>query len=234
MSRFFYRRGGVLSTFRFAALALALAAGSASSAEPPRFSEGGFVFSLQYGPGFWIVNEENLAAQVGAQYASVFVNDLKTGHTLSLKAAYVILGHASVGVDFTATGWDVFSSNRGGAGFIVGTLGFHPLETVFKLMEYEKRPVPMELSTCFGVGYGIAGQTLGSDGLTLEWTLQFDWFFTRYFALGTFARGAFLKWNNLYLDFNNRDVPGNTLPLPNGLGGAFWTAGISLNFRAGD
>jgi hypothetical protein len=233
MVRLFYSRAVAVSTFRLAVLSLALATSSAW-ADPPKFSEGGFVFSMQYGPGFWVINEADLAAQVGAQYASVFVSDLKTSHTLSLRAAYNILGHASVGVDFTGTGWNVFSSNRGGAGFIVGTVGWHPLEAVFKIMKYEKRPVNFDISTCFGIGYGIAGQTLGSDGLTLEWTFNFDWFFTRYFALGLFTRGAFLKWNSLYLDFNNRDVPGNTIPLPNGLGGAFWTVGLSLNFRAGE
>jgi hypothetical protein len=229
----FYSRAFVFSTFRWVVLTLLVTAGSARAA-PPKFSEGGFIFSAQYGPGFWNVNQAALAAQVGESFASVFVGDLQTSHTLSLKAAYVILGHASVGVDFTATGWDVLSSNRGGAGFIVGTVAWHPLESVFKILKYEKRPVNFDLSSGIGLGYGIAGERLGSDGFTVEWTIDFDWFFTRWFALGTFARGAFLKWNALYLDFDHRDVPGNTLPLPNGLGGAFWTVGLSLNFRAGE
>ncbi|MEW6431579.1 MAG: hypothetical protein AB1730_08710 [Myxococcota bacterium] len=234
MVRLFYSRASLVSTFRLVAVVAALAAGPGRAAEPPTFSQGGFIFALQYGPGFWLVNEAALGAQAGAGYANVFVSDLVTSHTLSLSAKYVILGHASIGVDFTATGWDVFSSNRGGAGFLVGTVGWHPLELVFKLLEYEKRPVTFDVSTWVGLGYGIAGERLGSDGLTVEWGVTFDWFFTRFFALGTFARGAFLKWNSLYLDFNNRDVPGNTVPLPNGLGGAFWTLGLSLTFRAGD
>ncbi|MEW5742246.1 MAG: hypothetical protein AB1938_25240 [Myxococcota bacterium] len=233
MVRWFYSRAVAVSTFRLAALTLALTA-PAAWADPPKFSEGGFIFSVQYGPGFWNVSQADLAAQVGDAFASVYVGDLQTSHTLSLKAAYVILGHASVGVDFTATGWDVFNSNRGGGGFIVGTVGWHPLESVFKIMKYEKRPVAFDLSTAFGLGYGIAGERMGSDGFIVEWTINFDWFFTRWFALGTFARGVFLKWNSLYLDFDNRDVPGNTIALPNGLGGAFWTVGLSLNFRAGE
>ncbi|GMU61789.1 MAG: hypothetical protein AMXMBFR34_35520 [Myxococcaceae bacterium] len=233
MVRLFYSRALPVSTFRWAVLGLVVAA-AAARADPPKFSEGGFIFSVQYGPGFWNVSQAHLATQVGESYASVFAGDLQTSHTLSLKAAYVILGHASVGVDFTATGWDVFTSNRGGGGFIVGTVAWHPLESVFKIMKYEKRPVVFDLSTGFGLGYGIAGERMGSDGLVVEWTINFDWFFTRWFALGTYAKGVFLKWNSLYLNFDQRDVPGNTLPLPNGLGGAFWTVGLSVNFRAGD
>lgn len=229
----FYSPVGAVSTFR-CALAALVVAGGVAGAEPPKFSEGGFVFSVQYGPGFWSIDQEHLAAQAGADSAAIFVGDLKAGHTLSLKAAYVILGHASIGADFTATGWDLFDTSRGGAGFLTGTVGWHPLETVFKVLKYEKRPVAFDLSTAFGVGYGIGGQRRGSDGLVLEWTIQFDWFFARYFALGTFARGVFLKWNNLYIDFNNRDLPGATIPLPNGMAGSFWTVGLSLNFRAGD
>lgn len=233
MVRFFYSRASHLSTFRLLALCAALIA-PAALADPPKFSEGGFIFSIQYGPGFWSLDEGALGAQVGPGYASVFAGDFKTSHTLTLKGNYVILGHASVGVDFTATGWDVFSSSRGGAGFVVGTVGWHPLESVFKILKYEKRPVAFDVSTFFGLGYGIAGQHLGSDGLVMEWGFNFDWFFARYFALGTFVRGVFTKWNSLYLDFNNRDVPGNTIAVPNGVGLSFWTVGISLNFRAGE
>jgi hypothetical protein len=233
MAWFFYSRAPRRSTFRFVAGCLTLVA-SAALADPPKFSEGGFIFSLQYGPGFWSLDEAALSAQVGPGYASVFAGDFKTSHTLTLKGSYVILGHASVGVDFTATGWDVFSSSRGGAGFLAGTVGWHPLETVFKILGYEKRPVVFDVTTFFGLGYGIAGQRIGSDGLVMEWGFDFDWFFTRSFALGTFVRGVFIKWNSLYLDFNNRDLPGNTIAVPNGVGLSFWTVGLSLNFRAGE
>jgi hypothetical protein len=138
-----------------------------------------------------------------------------------------------VGVDLTATGWDVLSSSRGGGGFLVGTVGWHPLESVFRILGYDKRPVAFDLSTSFGLGYGIAGQRMGSDGLVLEWGARFDWFFARFFALGTFVRGVFTRWSNLYLDFNNRDVAGNTLPVANGVGLGLWTMGLSVTFRVG-
>lgn len=211
-----------------------LAAPAALAADPPKFSEGGFIFSIQYGAGFWDIDEAPLAAQVDPTIANVFVGDLKTAQALTLKMQYVILGHASVGIDFTGTGWDVFSQSRGGAGFLAGTLAWHPLEAIFKLMKYEERPVRIDVSTYGGLGYGIAGQRVGSDGLVAEWGLEFDWYFTRFFALGTFVRGVFPLWKQLYLDFNNRDVPGNTLPLADGVGGAFWTVGLSVNLRAGD
>jgi hypothetical protein len=95
-------------------------------------------------------------------------------------------------------------------------------------------PIPIDFGTYFGAGYGIAGQRLGMDGLVYEWGANLDWFFAKYFALGIFVRGVFLAWDNLYIDYNNRSLPGMTVPLPKTSGGAFWTFGVSLNFRAGD
>ncbi len=228
-----------------------LLASSAALADPPNFSAGGFNLQIQYGPGFWTIDKTKLGADpgknglsVGDERAGLFtgmVNDPKhtPGHTVSLSIAYNILGHASIGADLTATGWNVFDATRGGAGFAIGKVAWHPLELFF--MKKEKRPIALDFSTFFGLGYGIvggatelAGQPLGMDGLIFEWGANVEYFFTRAFALGFFVRGVFLNWDKFYLDFNNRDVPGNTIPLASPLGGSFWTVGITLNFRGGD
>ena len=213
-------------------------------ADPPNFSAGGFNFQIQYGPGFWTIDQtalgndpgKNGLPPVGPVNASLFKEMLTTSkhvpaHTVSLSLAYNILGHASVGADITATGWEIFDAARGGGGFVIGKVAWHPIELFF--MNKEKRPIGLDASTFFGVGYGIVGGATsvpgfpdGMDGLIFEWGANVDYFFARYFGLGFFARGIFLNWEKFYLDFNNRDVPGNTIPLAKPLGGSFWTFGL--------
>jgi hypothetical protein len=211
-----------------AASAAAVCLATPANAEPPKFQEGGFVLTLQYGPGFWALAQPRLAEQVDPALAGTFVADAKNTHTATVRMAYTILGHASVGAELTATGWNLAASTRGGAGFALGTVTWHPLQLVF--MQKQVRPLPIDFGTTFGVGYGIAGQTLGMDGLVFEWAANLDWFIARYFALGIFVRGLFLDWRTLYLNYNE----GVSIALPKGSGGAFWTFGLSLNFRAGD
>ena len=221
----------------------------------PNFSAGGFNFQLQYGPGFWTVATPSLGADpgknglvVGPERAALFtgmLNDPKhsPGHVVSLSLSYNILGHVSLGADITATGWNIFDDARGGGGFAIGKIAWHPLELFF--MNKEKRPIGLDFSTFFGLGYGIvggataaAGNPLGMDGLIFEWGANVDYFFAKSFGLGFFARGVFLNWEKFYLDFNHRDADtcGGpcTIPLAKPLGGSFWTFGISMTFRAGD
>jgi hypothetical protein len=220
-------------------------------ADPPHFSSGGFNFQIQYGPGFWTVDQAKLGSDpgvtdamgnryvVGPTNAELFKTSLQNTHTVSLSAAYNIMGHASIGADLTATGWNLFDVSRGGGGMVIGKVAWHPLELFF--MKKEKRPIGIDASTFFGVGYGIVGGATsvagfpnGMDGLLFEWGANVDYFFARYFGLGFFARGVFLNWDKFYLDFNNRDVPGNSIALAKPLGGSFWTFGISMTFRAGE
>lgn len=219
-------------------------------ADPPHFSTGGFNFQIQYGPGFWTVDQNKLGTDpgkeglmVGPTNAQLFKESLQNTHTVSLSASYNILGHASVGADITATGWNLFDVTRGGGGFVIGKIAWHPIELFF--LNKEKRPIGLDADTYFGVGYGIvggatavAGAPNGMDGLVFEWGLNANYYFARYFGLGLFARGVFLNWSKFYLDFNNRDenTCGGpcTLPLANPLGGSFWTFGISMTFRAGE
>lgn len=217
------------------ALVVALLGSLSAVAEAPKFQSGGFTFQLQYGPGFWALDQAKLAGQVDAKDpggAETFIAQAQNSHTVSVKLAYNILGHASIGAELTATGWNLFDPTRGGAGFAIGEVAWHPLQLIF--MNKEVRPIPLDVSTFFGLGYGIAGQARGMDGLLLEWGLNADWFFTRYFAVGVFVRGVFFDWSSYYIDFNNRSTPGATIALPQTSGGAFWTFGLALTLRAGD
>lgn len=222
---------------RLAACALLMAGSAAVAAEPPKFNEGGFLFQIQYGPGFWTMSEGHLNDLTGnADPAGVnaFVTDLPTTHTATVGMAYNILGHASIGADLTATGWRLTEGSRGGGGFVVGKVAWHPLELFF--LRKERRPIPLDFNTYFGVGYGIVGaganngNLRGMDGLLFEWGLNVDWFFTRYFALGVFARGVFFNWDKFYQDYDNKVF----IALSSPSGGSFWTFGLTITLRAGD
>jgi hypothetical protein len=239
MAGFFYADAGLGSTFRLLTCLFLLLPGLVW-ADPPKFSTGGFNFQIQYGPGFWNMDQKGLETQLTTTHdpggAAIFVGDLVNTHTVGLSAAYNIMGHVSLGADFNATGWKLDQDTRGGAGFLAGKIAWHPLELIF--MKKEQRPIPLDFNTFFGLGYGIAGggriNPRGMDGLLFEWGANVDYFFSRFFGLGFFARGVFFNWNKFYLDYNNRDVPGNTITLDKPSGGAFWTFGLALTFRAGE
>jgi hypothetical protein len=200
----------------------------AAQAAQADFSNGAVILGLEYGPGYWGFDRAHLAAQVGDPLASVFVDDLQTGHTGTIRLGYNILGHATVEAMVTGTGWDLSTVNRGGAGFVGGELHWHPLELVWLKKE---RPIPLDASVFFGLGYGIAGERTGMDGTVLETGLTASYFFVKAVGAGLFVRGVFPQWNNFYIDYDNRQLAGNTLPLPNGSGGSFWTFGLALTFR---
>lgn len=218
---------------------MALLAPLAGWADPPNFSKGGFNIQLQYGPGWWTMDPAKIDAASGTPLGTVFASDLPLdpaeapSHSVSVSLAYNILGHASIGADITGTGWNISDPARGGAGFVIGKVAWHPLELVF--LNKEQRPIPLDFSTFFGVGYGIAGggrtpNPLGMDGLLFEWGANIDWFFARFFGLGFFARGVFFNWEKLYTDFNNNQF----FALSSPSGGSFWTLGVAMTFRAGD
>jgi len=238
----------------YLALSVALLS-TAAFAEPPNFSEGGFVFSLQYGPGYWNFDRTRIAKGIdktcssgaacniagdGATEARLLTDvAISPSHAVGIRLGYNIKGHASLNVDFIATGWNIFDANRGGGGFLVGSVAWHPIELFF--LNKEKRPIGLDVSTGFGVGYGIVGggnngvnMSRGMDGLVLEWNFSADYYFTRNFGLGLFVKGAFMQYDKWYIDFDNRAQTGNTVKLPDGSGGAFWTFGIQLHLRAGD
>ena len=50
----------------------------------------------------------------------------------------------------------------------MGTVTWHPLQLVF--LKKEVRPIPIDFGTYFGLGYGIAGERRGMDGIVYEWT----------------------------------------------------------------
>ncbi len=203
----------------------------------PDFKGGGFLFDIQYGYSVWSMNAPRVSGATGEHLVDELAS--KPAHMLTIGLAYNILGHVSIGADITASGWDVFSPNRGGGGFVVGKIAWHPLQAVFAAMK-EDRKFGFDFNTFFGVGYGISGfgpdadNKRGMDGLIFEWGLQADYFLARYFALGVYVKGIFTSWNKYYLDFENRAQAGNTINLNPVSGGAVWGFGLTLTFRGGE
>jgi hypothetical protein len=208
----------------------------------PDFGKGGVIFSIQYGYGLWQVNQGTLAATLAqsnpsigssnaAQYAQ-FTNELRNTQTASLRLGYNILGHATIEADFTATGWNIFDADRGGAGWLAGVVHWHPIEI---FMQGKERP--FDASVFFGIGYGIGGgpvvsggPSYGMDGLIYEAGIEADYYFAPGFALSIFARWIFLDWKNFYLNYDDRSQPGNTLAVGSSIGN-FFTIGGALTFR---
>lgn len=226
--------------FKRLVLVGSLLAGVTAWADPPKFSSGGVIFSIQYGPvGLFSFDRTFIGSQlqasvgpVGQAYADAYLGDLRNTHTVGLRLGYNILGHATISADLVATGWNLSDTNRGGGGILTGILAWHPLQLIF--MNKERRPIPIDASIFFGAGYGILGQRLGMDGLVWQWGMTADFWFNRYIGLGVFIRGSFPRWGAVYLDYNNRSAAGNTITLPQTSGGQFWHPGFALTFRIGD
>ena len=197
-----------------------------ATAASPEFAKGGAIVALQYGYGLWGIDRAQLASQVGQADADLLANDTLNGHSATLRLGYNILGHATPEATLTATGWNLTESNRGGAGFVTGGVHWHPIEIFMKGKERF-----YDASLFFGLGYGIMGQNRGMDGFAWQYGVSTDFYVAKSIALGLFFRSTQMGFSSFYLDYNNRSLPGATLPLPNGSGGAFRQVGVTVTLR---
>ncbi|MBL8951283.1 MAG: hypothetical protein JNK82_10930 [Myxococcaceae bacterium] len=204
----------------------------------PNFKKGGVLIGLQVGGAVPGLDRANLAAQ--APYSALLTENVQAAAGVGFRLVYNILGHASLGADFTATGWDVFNDRRGGAGFLVGLIAWHPLELFF--LQKEERPFGLDFNTHVGLGYGIVGGSVpaawGMDGITVQWGLAIDYFLTKWFAVEFFAKCNFIKHDKFYYDWDsahrNPPVSGSYATLNPTGNGTWWHTGIALVLRIGD
>jgi hypothetical protein len=197
-----------------------------AGAEGPLFSRSGFFLGLQYGPGFFSFSQPDLALQVGDENATLFVSELQQwSHTGSARLGFDIAGHVSLEAALSATGWDIMTVDRGGGGFLTGIVAWHPLQLLFN----DDRAVDASLFA--GAGYGIVGEYRGADGRVLTAGATLDYYFTPGIFLGGSFRYVKPEFDKFYVDYDRRDVPGNTIPLTTPPAGSFWTAGATLGFR---
>ncbi len=221
--------------------------GTVGPFEVPQFSHGGVLVNLQWGYGIWNLDGANLNKQVVRCRLLQAVSGARsrTRMSIDLRIAYNILGHASVGVDFNATGWNVFNPTRGGSGYLTGTIAWHPLELVF--IKKPRRPFGLDITTWVGLGYGIlgisgdnGGPAAGMDGIVVQWGINAEYYFTRFVGTSAGSCAAhFLRFNTFYYDWDTAHGGG---PAANAAqqvlnpvsGGSFWNVGIDLVFRVGD
>ncbi|MBK7863146.1 MAG: hypothetical protein IPJ65_31955 [Archangiaceae bacterium] len=209
--------------------------------EVPRFKKGGFLIELQAGAAVPHVDEANLDAQFSKPLASRFYGPIQTAAGVGLRLSYNILGYVSLGADFTATGWNVFNDQRGGAGFLVGLVAFHPMNLFF--LKKEERPIGLDFNTHVGLGYGIIGVSgppaLGMDGLIVQWGFAVDYFLNRYFGFEFFAKCNFLRQDKFYFDWDGAHqsppTSGSAATVnQTSPGGTWWHTGIAIVLRIGD
>jgi hypothetical protein len=228
----------------FVGLIIAVAPSTAfAELEVPNFSKGGVLIGFDYGIGLWGIDRPSLDMTVPF-IGDSFANQLQNTHTLGISLGYNIMGHATLGVVFTATGWDVFAPTRGGSGSLLGTIAWHPLELVF--LNKDKRPFGLDCSTFAGFGYGVTGisgngsPAYGADGFVAMWGLNADYFFTKNFGVGLFAKIFFLRYGTFYFDWDsahsNPPGPGSSVGLgpSNNNVGIFSQLGIEVLLRVGE
>lgn len=201
---------------------------TAAFADGPDFSRGAVMLGLHYGYGLWGFDRAQLSSQVGAPNADAFLGTTPNAQAAAVRLGYNVLGHATAEAVLTATGWNLTEVTRGGAGFLIGALRWHPLMLVFP---EGPRKVPFDASVFFGAGYGIVGQARGMDGAALTAGFDIEYYISRGVGFSFFARDFFPLWNSFYLDYDNRAVPGNTIAMPGGSGGSFISFGLALNLR---
>lgn len=221
----------------FLPLLIAVAPAPALAAlDVPHFKTGGFLIGLQAGAGVPHLDGQFLNSQTFGT-ASLYTSRVPSEAVgLGLRLAYNILGFVSVGADFTATGWNVFDSNRGGTGFLVGLVAIHPMQFFF--LNKEERPIGLDFSTHVGVGYGISGiggsPALGLDGIAVQWGLTIDFFFNKYFGLEFFAKCNFLQFDRFYFDWDSAHSGGpGAIAMQRG-GGQWWHTGLAIVLRIGE
>lgn len=223
-----------------------LGAEKAHALEVPRFSKGGMLLALEFGPGAWDFDQSYLASQIAQNpgygpsagaIAAGWTGSFKTSYCLSLRIGYNIMGFATVELSFTGTGWDLGSEARGGGGFAGGVVRFHPLEILWRVLKKDPRPFGLDVTTYWGWGYGIAGfgantlsLAMGTDGFAFQWGFDAEYFFTKSIGLSLGLRGAFPFWEHLYFNFGEKQGPS----LPQTSKGAFWTPALGVLMRFGD
>ena len=171
---------------------------------------GGVQFGLQFGYGGWSFDRSRLVSQVGDGLADDFLDHTHGGMAASLHLGYNILGFGGPEFDATATGWNITTSDRGGGGMMGGLLAFSPFNF---FLEPQRR---WDAQVFAGYAYGLVGQTKAMSGGVFEWGLRGEFFLMQYLSLGAALRFYNPNFGSFILDYNNRDLPGNTLDLPQG------------------
>jgi hypothetical protein len=191
----------------------------------------GVVLRIEPGYAYWNLDGPKIAGQAASSLGGFAGDDVRfflvdqtpNAPAVALLLGYNILGHVTLAAELTATGWDVSNRERGGAGFLAGTLAWHPAELFAQLKER-----PWDAQLYFGAGYGVMGEQRALDGLHYELGLRAEYFLSRSFSIGAALRYLPLSFGRYALDWNG-DV---FIPLPQGSGGSLFVPSLTLAVHA--
>ncbi|HEY3452454.1 MAG TPA: hypothetical protein VGK67_39285 [Myxococcales bacterium] len=202
----------------------------------------GAYLTLSGGYNWWSLNRGKVAGQVAQANPAedtnwMFDASLQNGAAAGLRGGYDILGHAHIGFNFTGTGWDVFTKERGGGGYIGGEVGWHPLSMIFALVPDHVREKSgqkyYDLFVEGGAGFGLVGKHRAMQGLVGSVGLGTEGYPAQWVSIGVRATWYFPAFNEYIIDYDNRASPGMTIPLPEGSGGRFFSCTGYLAFHFG-
>ncbi|MGC4121951.1 MAG: hypothetical protein QM765_46695 [Myxococcales bacterium] len=209
----------------------------------PTVGHAGAYLTLSGGYNWWSLNRGKVAGQVANANPAedtnwMFDASLQNGAAAGLRGGYNILGHANIGFNFIGTGWEIFTKERGGGGYIGGEVGWHPLSLVSALMmNAGKGALPGEkyydLFVEGGVGFGIVGKHRAMQGLVGSVGIGAEGYPAAWVSIGVRTMWYFPAFNEYIIDYDNRTSPGMTIPLPEGSGGRFFSCTGYLAFHFG-
>src|SRR5262249_50713737 len=106
--------------------ALALTLPCAARAEP------GVYLDVGWGWTFWSMDRARVADQVaavnpGEDVGNFFDASLQNAQAADVGLGYNILGYVHVGARLLGSGWNITTGDRGGAGYVGGVVGVHPI-----------------------------------------------------------------------------------------------------------
>jgi hypothetical protein len=142
---------------------------------------------------------------------------------MSLVLGYNIKGHATAAVAVSATGWDLDTDARGGAGFAGLELSWHPLQLFPSLAQRR-----LDASAFGGAGYFVLGEQRALNGLQFQAGLRVEYFVTPWLSMGGALRYISLQGSEYITDWT-----GNVRhQLPEGSGGSMLIPSLTLAVHA--
>lgn len=197
-----------------------------------RAQAGGY-FTVGVGWAAWSLDRQKVESQVSSarpdltgDSALFFDQSLHDAVAVPIRLGWNIAGHVHVGALFVPTGWNVTTADRGGAGWLGGEVGWHPLALLGPPRDYD-------VALTAEYGYSIVGQHRALDGYVFGAGVQGEWKMGESTSLGL-RFDAFLPGYSRYIvDYDHRSDPANVVALPRGAGGHLYVPQAFVAFHFG-
>ncbi len=196
-------------------------------------THGGVSLVVRAEPAYfvWSLDGAQIRSQAGPDAPNVdalLIGETQNAPGAALHLGVKLFGHATVGVDLSATGWDLGDVDRGGAGFLAGTVAWHPIRLFESLEVLTLEDRPWDAQLFFGMGYGLVGEDRALDGFHTELGFRGEYFLTRFLSVGGGLRLYPLAFSRYAVNWN----AGSFIALPNGSGGSVLIPFLSLSLHA--